>query len=328
LGREIIDFAAHASLTDEEASARRDVVAALNTVVKHTLGDVASCEIFGSFSFNLSLFCSDVDVALRCDSRDVDDTAALARVSEALAKSSADTFSVDSLLHTRVPLLKITHIPTGIQVDMSMATATTTASVNAQREFMQTSPEARPVILCLKALLRQWGLASVFSGGLSSTAVYLLVERYAKLTASSRRMASHLSSPSCSTPRSDGDWRSTAPPSEDDFYHAFTATVADFFLGFLQHACSDAFAFGFGLFDRHDPTNEVSRRTKRTVQIQAFMMHTRNSLQMLLEAGASHAGGPPTLLSAVAADPRCMVPTVYNGRGDGVSVRVGAARIA
>jgi len=366
LGREILDFAKYASLTPDEVATRSRIVERMRSVVSSTLGPFADVTVFGSFSFSLSLCKSDVDIAVDADHLLLPDAEVLQKIADGI---DPDEYTVEPILSASVPILKLTHRESGVHVDLSVATESTRPSVAAQAAFLAECPLAEPLIVITKALLRQWGLHSLSNGGLSSTSVYHLVERFFVATAAARNRRASPASPLAtrsmfpSLPSADGtddrapatppptsltgsrssspanvsdaEWRTgtqdsteatqsascTPPPA----LHAVPSegeqhiAAARAFMDFLAYCTSDAYAFGFGLYDRLDPTNEVSRGTTRTLEIQALMKHTTSVLYMVLQSPRGSAM-PPSPLSSVVADIRAVPRTTESPQ---VSVRVG-----
>lgn len=349
LDRELRDFAHYVSLRPDEVMARHQALSDFKATLE-TLWPDATFTVFGSFSFGLSLGSSDIDVAVRGVPDESSDT--LRALCDHIALSPA--FTCDLFVEARIPLIKTVHEVTGVRLDLSLNAPNVDASIAAQREFLSRCPDAAPVIMVCKALLRQWGLGSVFTGGLSSTALYLLVERFFALREAARAKlitpppsvspaspaASEETFPALpgtapSTPRSLPDDSSASSPgrspgpssvSSTDGARCRRASVGTLLIEFFQHCCAPCYAEGFVLIDRHNVHNEVSRGTKRTLQLQALMQHAHTVLDYLARQGgmAQKAPGTPlTMLSALAADPRAP-----SAREEEVRVKVGSHVVA
>ena len=171
-------------LLESDRSYQKATLGALRDCIAEALPG-ASVALFGSRAAGLHLPGGDVDALLR--------TAPGAAVGESVAEILQDAASVIRsrklahhgrvlrLLHVRVPLLRFAVAPQlgGLRVDLSAQTGPgslqaaewTTAQCRAQ-------PLLRPLVLVLKRLLHQGGLADASVGGLGGHALVNLVAAF------------------------------------------------------------------------------------------------------------------------------------------------------
>ena len=73
------------------------------------------------------------------------------------------------------PATTRSYLSLGVRGDISFGLVNATRSARLVQEFLQTYPAAKPLTIVMKTLLRGAGLNNVYSGGLSSYAITLLV---------------------------------------------------------------------------------------------------------------------------------------------------------
>jgi predicted nucleotidyltransferase len=301
LDDEIADFIQHVQLRPAEVDARNAMVARVDACAKQLWAD-ATTSVFGSFSFGLALSTSDVDVAVVGVAAELPE---LHKLATALEEKSA--WHVEVYGFAKVPVIKVFDPTTAIMLDISLTAPFVSESVAAQRAWMAALGEgvtakASAAIMLTKVLLRQWDLNNVFDGGLSSTSLYLLFERFLSVR----------------------ERRANEKTAADE-------PVSRLLLDFWAYVCHDRHTFGFLLYDRNDKANEVSRGTHRVAEILTLLKHASATLTTLAQRGTQqlHPGMPLTILSAVVCDPRPPVPqrppaAAAVGVADGAAVAVAA----
>ncbi|XP_050714977.1 terminal nucleotidyltransferase 4A-like [Eriocheir sinensis] len=82
---------------------------------------------------------------------------------------------------TTVPLVKFVHQATGLPVDVSQGSEAAVRAAELVRELLRRFPALAPISLLVRHYLRGLGLAEVFTGGVSSYAVTLMVTSFLQL---------------------------------------------------------------------------------------------------------------------------------------------------
>lgn len=200
LTREVLDFARHVSLHADDIAIReallQDVQACVQRLWPEGDGAVETARVivYGSFALGLSIVSSDVDLTISfssCAPPAVGAESGAADEAERAGRQLARLYQLAGGLtqfphlrvrvmdQCRVPLLHVRDLRSGLSCDVNTTLmAEAEAVVRRQRAWLQQEPVAAPLIVVTKAALRQWGLNSVFSGGVSSTALYSLLYRF------------------------------------------------------------------------------------------------------------------------------------------------------
>ncbi|KAI2662573.1 Terminal nucleotidyltransferase 4B [Labeo rohita] len=177
LHEEIKDFYDYISPRPEEEHMRLEVVARIRTVIKD-LWPNAVVQVFGSFSTGLYLPTSDIDLVVFGHW----DTLPLWTLEEALRKKKiADENSVKVLDKATVPIIKLTDLHTEVKVDISFNVQNGVKAANLIKDFKQQFPVLPYLVLVLKQFLLQRELNEVFTGGIGSYSLFLMVVSFLQL---------------------------------------------------------------------------------------------------------------------------------------------------
>eukprot|EP01063_Lacrimia_lanifica_P035723 TRINITY_DN6892_c0_g7_i1.p1 TRINITY_DN6892_c0_g7~~TRINITY_DN6892_c0_g7_i1.p1 ORF type:complete len:667 (+),score=209.63 TRINITY_DN6892_c0_g7_i1:232-2232(+) len=172
LDQEVYDFLAHMELTPAERTQRDALADRVRRVTSEFNAD-SRLEVFGSWHTDLCLPSSDIDFTL-CG---VDASAAYALQQ----KLKGEGFSTQLIPNSKVPLLRLTDPSSGVQADISFNMWRAADSAQNMRRLLQKYPLARPLIIALKSLLRLGNINELYSGGLSSYSLSLMVISYLQL---------------------------------------------------------------------------------------------------------------------------------------------------
>uniref|UniRef100_A0A7S1NBM9 Polynucleotide adenylyltransferase n=1 Tax=Eutreptiella gymnastica TaxID=73025 RepID=A0A7S1NBM9_9EUGL len=165
--QEILDFVRFMELSPAEKHKRNHVVEQVRGIVV-SLWPGISVDIFGSWVCGLCLPSSDVDLT-------INSTLSIEAISPLVSALQVYGFKCKFLAHATVPIIKFTHLETGVRGDISFGLVNATRSARLVQEFLQVYPAAKPLTIVIKTILRGAGLNNVYSGGLSSYAITLLV---------------------------------------------------------------------------------------------------------------------------------------------------------
>ncbi|XP_053087450.1 terminal nucleotidyltransferase 4A isoform X1 [Pangasianodon hypophthalmus] len=177
LHEEIIDFYNFMSPRPEEATMRQEVVDRIESVIKE-LWPSADVQIFGSFSTGLYLPTSDIDLVVFGKW----DRPPLQQLEQALRKNNvAEPFSIKVLDKATVPIIKLTDQETEVKVDISFNVETGVKAARFIKDYVKKYTVLPYLIFVLKQFLLQRDLNEVFTGGISSYSLILMVISFLQL---------------------------------------------------------------------------------------------------------------------------------------------------
>jgi len=177
LHQEIEDFYTRAGPSPERHQARLGVIERFRRTV---MAVWPGCEVrvFGSFTTGLYLPSSDLDLVMfglwetipfRCMERILQDIAA--------------PHSIEVIESAAVPIVKYDDLATGIKVDISFNNVSGLQSAEVLKTFKLEFPVLPKLVTVLKQFLLVRGLSTVFTGGLSSYSLSLMVISFLQLHA-------------------------------------------------------------------------------------------------------------------------------------------------
>ncbi|XP_041125097.1 terminal nucleotidyltransferase 4B isoform X2 [Polyodon spathula] len=177
LHEEIFDFYEYMSPRPEEERMRKEVVQRIKDVIRE-LWPNADVHIFGSFSTGLYLPTSDIDLVVFGKW----DSLPLWTLERALRKHNiADENSVKVLDKATVPIIKLTDSYTEVKVDISFNVQNGVKAAQLIKEFKEKYPVLPYLVLVLKQFLLQRDLNEVFTGGIGSYSLFLMVVSFLQL---------------------------------------------------------------------------------------------------------------------------------------------------
>ncbi|KAM3858243.1 terminal nucleotidyltransferase 4A [Diretmus argenteus] len=177
LHEEVMDFYNFMSPRPEEAAMRKEVVNRIEMVIKE-LWPTADVQIFGSFSTGLYLPTSDIDLVVFGKW----ERPPLQELEQALRKHNvAEPFSIKVLDKATVPIIKLTDQETEVKVDISFNVETGVKAARFIKDYVKKYPVLPYLIFVLKQFLLQRDLNEVFTGGISSYSLILMVISFLQL---------------------------------------------------------------------------------------------------------------------------------------------------
>ncbi|XP_038550700.1 terminal nucleotidyltransferase 4A-like [Micropterus salmoides] len=177
LHEEVIDFYHFMSPRPEEAAMRKEVVNRIEMIIKE-LWPTADVQIFGSFSTGLYLPTSDIDLVVFGKW----ERPPLQELEQALRKHNvAEPFSIKVLDKATVPIIKLTDQETEVKVDISFNVETGVKAACFIKDYVKMYPVLPYLIFVLKQFLLQRDLNEVFTGGISSYSLILMVISFLQL---------------------------------------------------------------------------------------------------------------------------------------------------
>ena len=170
LHQEILDFEQYVSPNSAERAERTGLLNRLRSIVAEVFPS-AEMRLFGSFATDLYLPTSDIDVCVMSSGLAAQD--ALQKLGAALRNRGFDR--VQCIDNAKVPIVKCVDEPSGIHVDISFDVDNGPANVKLIKQYLANYPALRPLVLVLKCFLHQRKLNEVFSGGIGSYCLILVV---------------------------------------------------------------------------------------------------------------------------------------------------------
>ncbi|XP_046910885.2 terminal nucleotidyltransferase 4A [Dermatophagoides farinae] len=177
LHQEIEDFYNYMKPTPEEQFMRQNVVKRISTVINNFWPE-AKVDYFGSFRTGLYLPTSDIDMVVFGKW----ETIPLFTLEKKLLETGiAEDNSIKVLDKASVPIIKLTDQETKVRVDISFNTSNGIKSAKLIKDYKQDYPNLEKLVFVLKQFLLQRDLKEVFTGGISSYSLILMVISFIQL---------------------------------------------------------------------------------------------------------------------------------------------------
>eukprot|EP00850_Spirogloea_muscicola_P022687 SM000307S11684 [mRNA] locus=s307:12735:17907:+ [translate_table: standard] len=180
---EILDFCRFVAPTKEEVESREAAVRRVTAVIK-SIWPKCQVKMFGSFATNLYLPTSDCDMVVlnaKCSSPQQ----GLRALSNALMRQSMAK-RMQVIAKARVPIIKFIEKESQIHFDVSFDVANGPDAASFIKEALADMPPLKPLSLVIKIFLQQRELNEVYSGGLGSYALLVMLMAHLQLHPSRR----------------------------------------------------------------------------------------------------------------------------------------------
>ena len=205
LHNEIVGFCKLMEPHPEELKERDELVRKFTNLVLSTFGETAQIDVFGSQATGLCLPSSDIDIAIQLDEgedgiaqekeseehseqskkeqeiKDLENwdsptDSPLQRLAQALRSQWMSELSyLEVIENTRVPLVKFTHAPTDISVDVCFNQITGPLAAKLMKQYIDAMPPLRPLTFVLKYFLASRGINQPYTGGVGSYMLQLMI---------------------------------------------------------------------------------------------------------------------------------------------------------
>ena len=169
---EIVDFCRFTEPTLDEAAARDAAVERVRCVVV-SIWPGARLEVFGSFATGLYLPTSDIDAVI-LDSNCSSPADGLRALAAALTRGSVG-HKIALVAKARIPIVKFEERLSAHLFDISFDVTNGSTAAEWMRQQMCALPPLRPLSLVLKAFLQQRELNEVYTGGVGSYALTVML---------------------------------------------------------------------------------------------------------------------------------------------------------
>lgn len=203
LHNEIVNFCKLMEPQANEMEQRGDLVKRFTRLVQDTFEN-AEVNVFGSQETGLYLPSSDIDIAIQLSQKDAEKSkdesegaegkrtkeqeqkdmdnwdaprgSPLDRLEAALREHWIEELSyLEVIPNTRVPLVKFTHGPTNISVDVCFNQTSGVQAAKLMRCYMDALPPLRPLTFVLKYFMASRGLNQPYTGGVGSYMLQLMI---------------------------------------------------------------------------------------------------------------------------------------------------------
>ncbi|XP_052178221.1 uncharacterized protein LOC127791992 [Diospyros lotus] len=172
LHKEILDFCDFLSPTPEEQASRNAAVECVFDVIRY-IWPHCEVEVFGSFKTGLYLPSSDIDVVI-LGSDVKTPQIGLQALARALSQRGIAK-KIQVIARARVPIIKFIEKRSGIAFDLSFDVDNGPKAAEFIKEAVSKWPPLRPLCLILKVFLQQRELNEVYTGGIGSYALLVML---------------------------------------------------------------------------------------------------------------------------------------------------------
>lgn len=169
---EILEFCRFVSPTAAELESRSLMIVMVRSIVSR-LWPSSTVQVFGSYATDLYLPASDIDLCVLGtpaggDLKEFEELAQAVRNVKGFARRV-------NVIKAKVNLVKIIARKTSMNCDISIGVSNGPKYVPVIKKYVESFPALRPLLLVVKCFLQQRDLNEVYSGGLGSYTVLLLV---------------------------------------------------------------------------------------------------------------------------------------------------------
>lgn len=172
LHKEILDFCEFLSPTPEEEALRKSAIDSVFEVIKY-IWPSCKVEVFGSFRTGLYLPSSDIDVVI-LGSNIRTPQMGLQALSRALSQRGIAK-KMQVIGKARVPIIKFVEKNSDISFDVSFDLDNGPKAADYIKDAIVKLPPLRPLCLIVKVFLQQRELNEVYSGGIGSYALLVML---------------------------------------------------------------------------------------------------------------------------------------------------------
>lgn len=171
LEKEISSFCQSLEPTEQTDKDRQAVIDRIRTAIQTSLPNVM-VEVFGSFKTGLYFPSSDIDIVIF---HDLSSTPFECIRQSLIEAGVCDKSRITILSNATVPIIKLTDKQTNIKIDIAFNVENASKSVLFIQASLSEWPVMKSLLTVLKQLLKDQHLNEVYSGGVSSYSLTLLI---------------------------------------------------------------------------------------------------------------------------------------------------------
>ncbi|MCO5596595.1 hypothetical protein L7F22_050661 [Adiantum nelumboides] len=175
LHQEIVAFCDLVSPTSEDHHLRTEAVQRVSDVIK-SVWKKCQVNVFGSFATGLYLPTSDIDMVI-LDSGCYDIQSGLKAIANSLARAEVSK-NVQIIGKARVPIIKFVEVESNVSFDVSFDLENGPEAAVFIKDALNSIPPLRPLCFVLKTFLQQRELNEVYTGGIGSYALLVMLLAY------------------------------------------------------------------------------------------------------------------------------------------------------
>lgn len=173
LHKEIVDLERFVTPTNEEEQARRQAIERVSQIAQ-SIWPTCTLEPFGSYKTGLYLPTSDVDSVILNSGCDDEPKEGLKALAIALTRSGVGSY-IQLITTSKVPIVKFTERTSGVCFDISFEVCGGPAAADLVRDEVKRLPALKPLAIVVKLFLQQRDLNEVYTGGLGSYALLVML---------------------------------------------------------------------------------------------------------------------------------------------------------
>ena len=182
---EILDFYEFIKLTNNEIKLRNKTYNSINTIIEDNFPNY-KCILYGSFTTELSLPNSDIDILIVEKEESKDKLTELIQEKKLMENlqniytilKNANIFTNLEMINAKVPIITGLYISTKIHVDISLFKKNGYDAAEIINKIIAIYPEIRPLMLLIKYVIRQRNLNQIYTGGINSFIIFTLLYYY------------------------------------------------------------------------------------------------------------------------------------------------------
>lgn len=285
---EILEFSQFVSPTEAELESRSEMIMTVESIVSQ-LWPASTTQIFGSYATDLYLPSSDIDICIMGTPLG-GELQEFEQLAEAIRNVTGFARRVHVVKAT-VRLVKIISRKTSMNCDISIGVPNGPKYVPVIKEYAQSYPALRPLLLVIKCFLQQRDLNEVFRGGLGSYTVLLLV-------------VSHLQMLKCNFQRSKTNLGALLQQFFQLYGRMHNLCLAGiqvkdngcYFDKYERYQTAPEEVLRLSIEDPNDVTNELGRNSYAVSRVRRAFA---NASKTLVNWRRDHSNVPPTPLNAI-----------------------------
>lgn len=175
LHQEIEDFIKFMEPTQVEQAMRDDVLHRIKKIIKELWPNEARLETFGSYNTGLYLPDGDIDMVIFGNW----ENPPLWKLRNKLVQEGITREETISVIENAVvPIIKLVDSASMVHIDISFNTSNGQEAATLVNKYLRSIPHTRQMVILLKYILNCRGLNEVWTGGLGSYALTLLVVNF------------------------------------------------------------------------------------------------------------------------------------------------------
>ncbi|CCK67833.1 non-canonical poly(A) polymerase PAP2 KNAG_0A01440 [Huiozyma naganishii CBS 8797] len=170
---EVKDFISYISPNRVEIKQRNTTIGKIRAAVSELWPD-ADLHVFGSYATDLYLPGSDIDCVVNSKGGDKENQSSLYKLATHLKKNGLAT-EIEIIAKARVPIIKFVEPESRIHIDVSFERINGLEAAKLIREWLESTPGLRELVLIIKQFLHSRRLNNVHTGGLGGFSIICLV---------------------------------------------------------------------------------------------------------------------------------------------------------